>query len=167
MVFKLSLLIKFSSNNMSEYRFCAIFLGDYYGLIATRVILGLVQGPTFPCLSAFVVPWYPVEQRGRLCSIGYIGISVFKKKIIWCSHHLKSKFVANFASFFVNNFCTNAIRFTLKAGGAFASFISGLLIHHFGRWDIVFYFFTAVLVLLWILFVSFVISSANHCVKVI
>lgn len=52
-------------------------LGDVYGLIATRVILGLVQGPVFPCLSSFVVPWYPVDQRGKLCSIGYIGISVW------------------------------------------------------------------------------------------
>lgn len=52
------------------------YAGDVHGLIATRVILGFVQGPTFPCLAAFVVPWYPPEQRGRLCSIGYIGISV-------------------------------------------------------------------------------------------
>lgn len=50
--------------------------GDEYGLIATRVILGLVQGPIFPCLSAFIVPWYPIEERGTLCSMGYIGISV-------------------------------------------------------------------------------------------
>lgn len=50
--------------------------GEVNGLIATRVILGLVQGPVFPCFSAFIVPWYPVDQRGKLCSIGYIGISV-------------------------------------------------------------------------------------------
>lgn len=56
--------------------------GEEYGLIATRVILGLVQGPIFPCLSAFVVPWYPIEQRGTLCSMGYIGISVALQFII-------------------------------------------------------------------------------------
>lgn len=50
--------------------------GDFYGLIANRVALGLVQGPVFPCLAAFIVPWYPVDQRGKLCSIGYVGISV-------------------------------------------------------------------------------------------
>lgn len=99
-----------------EFWFYAIFLGDYYGLIATRVILGFVQGPTFPCLSAFVVPWYPVEQRGRLCSIGYIGISVLQKKkssfdasIIW-NYNLKSKLVAILESFFTNvtpNWCNS------------------------------------------------------------
>lgn len=56
------------------------FVGDVYGLIATRVVLGLVQGPVFPSFAAFVVPWYPAEERGRLCSIGYIGISVKKPK---------------------------------------------------------------------------------------
>ncbi|XP_055326920.1 sialin-like [Sitodiplosis mosellana] len=91
----------------------AVQYGDSNGLIATRVILGFVQGPTFPCLAAFVVPWYPIEQRGRLLSIGYIGIS---------------------------------------AGGAFSTFISGLLMHHLERWDVVFYFFSAILVLLGISF---------------
>lgn len=51
-------------------------VGNFYGLITMRVILGLVQAPVFPALGAFVVPWYPAEERGRLCSIGYIGISV-------------------------------------------------------------------------------------------
>ncbi|XP_031629149.1 sialin-like [Contarinia nasturtii] len=91
----------------------AVEYGEAYGLIATRVLLGFVQGPIFPCLAAFVVPWYPVEERGRLCSFGYIGIS---------------------------------------AGAALASFASGLLLHNFGRWDITFYFFTVILVLLWISF---------------
>lgn len=74
-----------------------------------------MQGPTFPSLSAFIVPWYPVEQRGRLCSIGYIGIS---------------------------------------AGGALANVVSGFLLHHLRRWDVVFFLLAAILLVLWILFVS-------------
>lgn len=46
------------------------------------------------------------------------------------------------------------IKFSIfKAGGALASYIFGLLLHHIGRWDIVFYFVAATLVLWWILFV--------------
>lgn len=44
--------------------------------------------------------------------------------------------------------------FSPKAGGALASFISGMLIHHTGRWDVVFYFIAVVLVIWLILFVS-------------
>lgn len=52
------------------------FSGEAGGLIATRVLLGLATAPVFACLTAFVVPWYPISERGKLCSIGYVGLSV-------------------------------------------------------------------------------------------
>lgn len=66
----------FVSKMKQKYYQIDCFTGDVGGLIATRVILGLVQGPMFPCLTAFVVPWYPISERGKLCSIGYVGLSV-------------------------------------------------------------------------------------------
>lgn len=83
----------------------SLTLGDFYGAIVARIILGFLQGPVFPCLSAFVAPWfainlaallefdvifriicvsvvhfrYPVKQRATLCSLGYIGLSVWFK----------------------------------------------------------------------------------------
>lgn len=44
----------------------------------------------------------------------------------------------------------------LQAGGVLGIYASGTLIHYLGRWDLVFYFFVAVLVLWWIAFVNFV-----------
>lgn len=35
----------------------AFHIGDFYGLIAARIMLGILQGPVFPSLSAFVAPW--------------------------------------------------------------------------------------------------------------
>lgn len=76
--FQLLQLLTFRTNSSNYFLVRLLRIpGDFYGLIATRVVLGLVQGPVFPCLASFIVPWYPVDQRGKLCSIGYIGISVW------------------------------------------------------------------------------------------
>lgn len=55
--------------------------------------------------------------------------------------------------------------FNLKAGGALASLLSGMLIHYTGRWDVVFYFLAAILVVWWILFVSKWIFDQNLWMK--
>lgn len=80
----------FQSIDLTQLRF---HTGDVYGLIATRVILGFVQGPAFPSFAAFIVPWYPVEQRGSLCSIGYIGVSVRKFQLIPLNVSVKTQFI--------------------------------------------------------------------------
>lgn len=53
-----------------------VFEGSAYGLLATRILLGASQGPVYSCLSAIAVAWYPADQRGGLCSIGFIGVAV-------------------------------------------------------------------------------------------
>lgn len=54
-------------------------------MIIARAILGLVQGPLFPCIGAFAAHWYPADQRARLCSIHYIGISAGSAIAIYIS----------------------------------------------------------------------------------
>lgn len=46
-------------------------------------------------------------------------------------------------------------RFSMKqqAGGALASLLTGLLVHVFERWDVVFYFLTCILAIWGVLFV--------------
>lgn len=51
-------------------------IGEVYGLIATRILIGFLQGPLHPCLSSFAVAWFPLEQRGRFCSIVFTGVQV-------------------------------------------------------------------------------------------
>lgn len=51
-------------------------------------------------MAAFVVSWYPIEERGRLCSIGYIGISVKLEKnkelvCLYCSLKTEFKLLIN------------------------------------------------------------------------
>lgn len=53
-----------------------LYIGEAYGLIAVRFLIGFLQGPLHPAVSTFAVAWYPMEQRGRYCSVVFIGVSV-------------------------------------------------------------------------------------------
>ncbi|XP_055326919.1 putative inorganic phosphate cotransporter [Sitodiplosis mosellana] len=53
----------------------AVAHGEANGLIATRVLVGFLQGPLHPSLSSFGISWFPIEQRGRFNSMVFIGIS--------------------------------------------------------------------------------------------
>lgn len=60
----------------------AIDVAGAYGLIVVRVLMGLCLGPLYPCISAFLVAWVPIGERGRLCSIIYMGSSVIHTSFI-------------------------------------------------------------------------------------
>lgn len=62
--------------NLSKYINVTVSEGTAYGLLATRILLGISQAPIYSCLSAIAAAWYPADQRGGLCSIGFIGIAV-------------------------------------------------------------------------------------------
>lgn len=53
-------------------------IGDSSGLIATRVLYGILQGPLTSAVGTFSVGWFPIEERGRFNSIIFVGINVFK-----------------------------------------------------------------------------------------
>lgn len=53
-------------------------IGDSSGLIAMRVLYGILQGPLTSSVGTFSVAWFPVEERGRFNSIIFVGINVFK-----------------------------------------------------------------------------------------
>lgn len=57
----------------------AIFeAGDAIGLIISRILYGFLQGPLMPCVAYFSVAWFPIEERGRVSSVFYIGVNVSK-----------------------------------------------------------------------------------------
>lgn len=49
---------------------------DAGGLIATQVLLGILQGPLIPAISSFSAAWFPVEERSRTISVIFMGINV-------------------------------------------------------------------------------------------
>lgn len=52
--------------------------GDSGGLIAAILVVGFMQGPLIPAVSAFAAPWFMTEERGRIVSIVFMGINVGK-----------------------------------------------------------------------------------------
>lgn len=56
------------------------FLGDAIGLIITRTVIGLTQGPLIPSIASIMIAWIPIEERARCCSIAYMGMHVNKIK---------------------------------------------------------------------------------------
>lgn len=75
-----------------------IFLlkGDAYGLVVTRILIGILHGPLHPCLSKLAVIWFPIEQRGQFNSIVFVGNAVSKKPI---------KTLIFFSQFLIGNKC--------------------------------------------------------------
>lgn len=56
--------------------YCSDHTGDSGGLIAALLIVGFLQGPLIPAVSAFAAPWFMAEERGRIISIIFMGINV-------------------------------------------------------------------------------------------
>lgn len=52
--------------------------GDATGLIISRILFGFLQGPLFPSVAYFAVTWFPIEERGRVSAVSFIGINVRK-----------------------------------------------------------------------------------------
>ncbi|KAB0797496.1 hypothetical protein PPYR_08489 [Photinus pyralis] len=46
---------------------------SYYLLIAIRVIEGIFEGVTYPCIHAVWAEWVPLLERSRLAAIGFSG----------------------------------------------------------------------------------------------
>ncbi|CAD1468967.1 unnamed protein product [Heterotrigona itama] len=47
--------------------------GEAAGLIATRVLMGLCEGTTFPALNAMLAQWTPPEERSKIGSLVFAG----------------------------------------------------------------------------------------------
>jgi MFS family permease len=46
---------------------------DYKALIALRIILGVIQGVTFPSMHALIAKWVPPDERAKISSFIYAG----------------------------------------------------------------------------------------------
>lgn len=51
-------------------------IGEVYGLMATRILIGLFQGPLLPGISVFGVVWFPIQERGRTVALVLSGLPV-------------------------------------------------------------------------------------------
>ncbi|XP_046660384.1 vesicular glutamate transporter 2.2-like isoform X2 [Homalodisca vitripennis] len=49
---------------------------NFYLLVAVRVIEGVFEGGTYPCAQAIYAQWAPPQERARMTSITFTGISV-------------------------------------------------------------------------------------------
>lgn len=61
--------------------------GDAAGLIIARVLYGFLQGPLVPSVAYFAIAWFPIEERGRVSSVSFIGINV-SEATIYLNHLL-------------------------------------------------------------------------------
>lgn len=52
--------------------------GDVIGLIVMLVLIGVIDGPVIASIASFASPWYPVEERGRIVSVIFMGVNVSK-----------------------------------------------------------------------------------------
>lgn len=50
--------------------------GGYYAMIAIRVLEGIFEGVTFPCLQVIWSRWAPPEERSRFGTFTYMGVYV-------------------------------------------------------------------------------------------
>lgn len=48
----------------------------YYAMIAIRVLEGIFEGVTFPCLQAIWSRWAPPDERSRFGTFTYMGVYV-------------------------------------------------------------------------------------------
>lgn len=55
---------------------CRSPTGDATGLIISRVLFGFLQGPLVPSIAYFAVAWFPIEERGRVSAVCFIGVNV-------------------------------------------------------------------------------------------
>jgi MFS family permease len=46
---------------------------DYKALIALRVLVGVLQGATFPSMHALIAKWAPPDERSKISSFIYAG----------------------------------------------------------------------------------------------
>lgn len=78
---------------MSIYwnRTVLLFTGEIYGLVIARAMTGVFQAPLTPCLAAFNIAWFPIEQRGRFSAVITTGIGVNTKLFIFRKEFLKLK----------------------------------------------------------------------------
>lgn len=73
--------------------------GGAIGLIMTRTLIGVTQGPLIPSIASIMIAWIPVEERTRCCAIAYMGIHVNNAKCILLKWSKKS----NLRVFFFKN----------------------------------------------------------------
>lgn len=64
-------------------------IGDAGGLIFSQVLIGFLQGPLIPAISSFSAGWFPIEERGRMISIIFMGVNVRTPQ--WCFEDLVKK----------------------------------------------------------------------------
>lgn len=76
---------KFELINLKQCILCLYLFGSWafttggaIGLLVTRVLIGLLQGPVLPSVATLSITWFPVEERGRANSIAMMGINVRK-----------------------------------------------------------------------------------------
>lgn len=69
---------KFELIKLKQYILLAFITGGAIGLLISRVLIGILQGPVLPCIATLSITWFPVEERGRANSITMMGINVRK-----------------------------------------------------------------------------------------
>lgn len=116
-------------------------LGGATGLIILRIIMGVFQGGFFPALNTILAAWIPPKQRGKLGALAFNGLPVSEMLNV-------DQFQRTMVVILVL-FC-----FIQKIGSIAGRLFSGQLLHWYGDWHTVFYYFTATGLALTILFVS-------------
>lgn len=123
-------------NSFDEYFIDFIqHTGDSAGLIAALLTVGFLQGPLLPAVSSIAAAWYPIEERGRIVSVIFMGINVRNK----------------IQQFQIKQTQNSNCEFQM--GGILAAYLVGLAMHASKRWDIVFYGLALVTAIIGILFV--------------
>lgn len=139
------LLAIFTSSLLSILTPLAVVHGGVYGLFAVRVLLGCVQAGMYPAIATLLAAWIPKRERARVGGIVYCSgpVSWYLSNLPIITCIFNTKFSHGWSCI-----CC------MKCGAILGNSAAGFLIFSYQSWQVSFYTFGVVGIIIGILYVS-------------